>query len=461
MVESPLSILQINSTDMRGGAEKVAWNLFRAYRARGHPSWLAVGEKRSEDPDVIPVPNEDSRSRIYLFCRDLSARIQQRSRVGAFLNWFTAGVAHLGSRMDALAGIEDFRYPGTARLIDLAPQRPDILHAHNLHGGYFDLRELPRLSRQVPWVLTLHDAWLLSGHCAHSVGCERWQTGCGHCPDLSLYPAIQRDATAYNWRRKRDIFAQSRLYVAAPSRWLMDKIERSMLVRGIVEMRVVPNGIDLAIFHPPKERYAARVALGITDERFILVTTGVELRRNRWKDYATLHDALHILADQLPNRLPGQRVVLIALGDDAPGEQIGLVDIRPVPFEAEAQRMALAYGAADLYVHATRADTFPTSVLEALACGAPVVGSKVGGIPEQVEEGRTGFLTPAGDAKAMAERIQQLMVDHALRQAMSAQAAERARCRFSLDRQVDSYLQWYEEMARSHAHSGPKKGKSK
>ena len=120
---------------------------------------------------------------------------------------------------------------------------PDIIHAHNLHGQYFGLRFLTQHSHQIPVLITLHDAWLLSGHCAHSVDCERWRTGCGKCPDMSLQPPVEQDATAHNWRRKKHIFENSRLYISTPSQWLMDKVHQSILEPAIVESRVVPNGI--------------------------------------------------------------------------------------------------------------------------------------------------------------------------------------------------------------------------
>jgi glycosyltransferase involved in cell wall biosynthesis len=97
-------------------------------------------------------------------------------------------------------GREDFHFPGTWCLLNLPPKRPDIVHCHNLHGGYFDLRVLPWLSREVPVVLTLHDAWLLSDHCAHSFDCEKWKESCGSCPDLTIPPSIRRDATACTHR---------------------------------------------------------------------------------------------------------------------------------------------------------------------------------------------------------------------------------------------------------------------
>jgi glycosyltransferase involved in cell wall biosynthesis len=105
--------------------------------------------------------------------------------------------------------------------------------------------------------------------------------------------------------------------------------------------------------------------------------------------------------------------------------------------------VARYYQAADVYVHAARADTFPNTVLEAQACGTPVVATAVGGIPEQVEDGRSGYLVSAGDAPALAERLTQLLSDTELRGRMGIQAAEAARRRFDLSRQADAYLDWY------------------
>ena len=80
-----------------------------------------------------------------------------------------------------------------------------------------------------------------------------------------------------------------------------------------------------------------------------------------------------------------------------------------------------------------RIDT-PTTILEALACGTPVVVTAVGGIPEQIEDGITGYLTPPGDAEAMAARIVQLFEDDGLRARVGVQAAEDARKRIDLNK---------------------------
>ena len=102
----------------------------------------------------------------------------------------------------------------------------------------------------------------------------------------------------------------------------------------------------------------------------------------------------------------------------------------------------------DIYVHPTRADTFPTTVLEALACGVPVVASEVGGIPEQVVEGKTGFLVPVGDALAMAERILCLLADEVIRITMGNAAVEDAAEKFGLERMIGDYLSFYQDILR-------------
>jgi glycosyltransferase involved in cell wall biosynthesis len=95
-------------------------------------------------------------------------------------------------------------------------------------------------------------------------------------------------------------------------------------------------------------------------------------------------------------------------------ERIGAAEVRFIPYQANQESVARYYEAADLYVHAAPADTFPNTILEALACGTPVVATAVGGIPEQVEDGQTGFLVPVGNARALAERLTQLLSDHQL-----------------------------------------------
>ncbi len=426
-----LRILQISTADMGGGAEKIANDLFTSYRDLGYQSWLAVGTKKSQDPDIFYITKSSNcfSQIIPSYIYKLPYVVRVGKKIDSLIN-----PAHIFNK---LKGCEDFDHPGARNILDQFPELPDILHCHNLHGNYFDLRALPKLSHKIPTVLTLHDAWLLSGHCAHSFDCDRWKIGCGNCPDLSIYPPIRQDATAYNWQRKAQIYGKSRLFVVTPCQWLMDRVENSMLKPGIVASNVIPNGVDLRIFHPA-DQTESRVELGLPTDAKILLFAAKGIRKNSWKDYKTLQSALAEIA------ITGKNVLCIALGEKSRPEKIGDVDIKFVPYQGDPYKVAQYYQVADLYVHPSRADTFPTTVLEALACGKPVVGTAVGGIPEQIEDGVTGFLTAQGDAKAMATRIVQLLEDDRLRKRMGMQAADAAKEHFDLKRQANEYLKWYE-----------------
>ena len=460
-----MNILQVSTADIVGGAEKIAWNLFQAYRAHGHNSWLAVGSKRSNHPDVLVMRGNRSETPWGRISVSLGQNRELLRRKLPGLWRIPRICKHPWREVERRLGIEDFNYPESRKIIEMLPQKPDIVHCHNLHGGYFDLRLLPWLSQQVATILTLHDAWLLSGHCAHSLACERWKSGCGHCPDLTLHPAIQRDASAYNWRRKRNIYTQSRVYVATPCEWLMRKVEQSVLAPAVVEGRVIPNGIDLSVFRPANKQ-AVRAALGIPQDILVLLFAANGIHRNKWKDYQTMRNATALVAEKIERR----DLLFIALGENAPAERIGRAQLRFVPYEEDSKAVAQYYQAADLYLHAARAETFPNTVLEALACGTPVVATAVGGIPEQVRglavgeqsqtaklnlhnpsEG-TGILVPASDAVAMADSIALLMNNNSLRCQIGENAARDARLRFDLKRQVDSYLEWYERIQSSGKH---------
>jgi glycosyltransferase involved in cell wall biosynthesis len=460
MLNRPMRILQVSASDSGGGAEKIAWDLFQYYRACGEVSWLAVGTKTGDDPGVIAIPRTGKPGFWNHFLSSSSATSAARpgnSRVVRMRAAALRMLADPGHELRCRFGLENFDYPGSRALLELTPARPDIVHCHNLHGGYFDLRFLSQLSKQVPVLLTLHDAWLLSGHCAHSFDCERWKTGCGRCPDLTIYPEINRDATSYNWRRKQKIFSNSVLCITTPSKWLMNKVEQSMLWSGVASARVIPNGVDLAVFHPG-DKAAARTALGLPQDAAILLFTAHLARSNVFKDYSTLEKAIARV-----EITPDRRLILICLGTEAAIESLGAAEVRCFPFEKDPAVVAQYYQAADIYVHASHADTFPCSVLEALACATPVVATAVGGIPEQIKgldafrfgpvalnldsiREATGVLVPPADPEAMAHGVQRLLRNPPILEQMAKNASEDARYRFSIEQQAERHLEWYAEV---------------
>jgi glycosyltransferase involved in cell wall biosynthesis len=445
MSERPLAIAQVNVCEGGGGAERIARQLLGGFRQRGQRAWLVVGRGDVREEGVYPFPHD----------------------------WRTSAAHSLAGTLrilDRRRGLETYHYPATRRMLDMLPEKPDIVHLHNLHGGYFDLRVLPELSHRYCVVLTLHDAWLLSGHCAHSMGCERWRSGCGSCPDLAIYPAVRRDATARNWERKRSIFLRSRLHVATPSKWLADRVAASMLAPALQDLRVIPNGVDLAVFKAG-DQASARAELGLPADAFILLFVGSRREAYPFKDFGTAERAAERASEILD-----RDVTLVVLGGVEPDAQRGRVSVCHRPFLDDSERTARYYQACDLHVHASRADTFPTTVLEALACGRPVIATAVGGIPEQIRSlspgtaaeawptfGRneaTGVLVAARDAEAMGQSIAGLLEDDTLRAQLGNNGARYVQLRFDAEHQCNAYLEWYrtiltlrDQRSRDHNHA--------
>ncbi|MET0514173.1 MAG: glycosyltransferase [Nitrospiraceae bacterium] len=446
-----MRILQVSTYDKAGGAEAVAWQLFEQYRRRGHRSAIVVGEKSSNDPQVIPLSRAISGRTSGTLLAHLSQWLcpyEGRVRgVWRLRRWLNAYIAHPHNWWQTRLGRENFDFPETWRLLELFPERPDILHCHNLHGawlsrgGYFDLRALPWLSRQVPTVMTLHDTWMLAGHCAYTLGCERWKTGCGHCPDLSIYPAISRDATAFNWSRKREIYAKGRFHIATPSRWLLRQVEQSMLAPAMVEGRVIPNGVDSLVFSTGSKQQA-RESLGLPQKDAILLFVANAARSNVFKDYRTVEQC----AIRTASGYRRAKVILIVVGEKGEPISFDNGEIRFVGYQRDQHTMARYYQAADVYVHAAKSDTFPNTILEALACGLPVVATAIDGIPEQIDDGRTGFLVPAGDAEGMAQRVVRLLEREGIRLLMAGEAQQKVKDRFDIHQQVRAYLDWYDSI---------------
>jgi glycosyltransferase involved in cell wall biosynthesis len=437
-----MKILQLSHSERAGGAEKVAYDLFHAYREHGHDSYMAVGHKKTEEEGIFTLPNDAYRNPWTRALRNYQKAFSANNRsAAARLSGKLATLGEIRRRYESWRGMEDFHFPATPHLVELLQRRPDIIHAHNLHGGYFDLRALPNLSKIAPVILTLHDEWAFTGHCAYTFDCDRWESGCGRCPYLETFPSIERDATAYNLKRKHEIYSRSQFYLAAPSSWLLNKATRSILQSGIIEARLIPNGVDLAVFKP-ESRAVARNELGLSQDSNVVLFVGNKTRSNPFKDYTVMEDAVKQVAAQSN----GQKIVFLCVGEKSEERPIGSATFRFIEFQIDPVKLASYYQAADVYLHAAKADNAPLVIIEAQACGVPVVATAVGGIPELIENGNTGFLVPQGDSDAIAIRTLEILSNDRLRECMSEKAAEMARRRYDLQQQVESYLNWYIEI---------------
>lgn len=279
--------------------------------------------------------------------------------------------------------------------------------------------------------------WSFTGHCAYSYDCNKWQVGCGQCPYLNTYPAIQRDVTRLEWQLKNWVYSQSYLTIVTPSRWLKEQAQASLLSRFPIYH--IPHGIDTGTYQPI-DPVLCRRALDIPDNKRVIMFASTHLKDFR-KGGDLLLQSLQVLPDSLK-----KEILLVTLG--ASGETIKSevgVPTLSLGYLKNDRLKSIAFSAADLFIFPTRADNLPLVLQESIACGTPVVSFEIGGVPDLVRPGITGYLAPAENIKAFAQSIVQLLEDNQLRQKMSTNCRQIAVEEYALELQAQRYIDVYKE----------------
>ena len=294
----------------------------------------------------------------------------------------------------------------TLRLIKkLEEYDPDVIQLHNIHGYYVNyplLFEWLKSSNK-PVVWTLHDCWSFTGHCAHFdyCGCDKWERECFDCPEKSEYPAsFIKDSSKSNYARKKESFTGVKnLRLVTPSNWLKEAVERSFL--SDYPVSVINTGIDREQFKPLESDI--RKTHGIGDDTTLIL--GVA---NPWRERKGLYD-FGELYGVLEKTHPGRfKIVLVGLKpshmEELPEGIIKLAHTESV------EELAMWYSVADIYVNLTYGDTFPTTNLEAIACGTPVITYNAGGSPESITE-KTGRVVEKGDLEGVVKAAEELTLE--------------------------------------------------
>ncbi|MEY4941353.1 MAG: hypothetical protein RIQ93_3088, partial [Verrucomicrobiota bacterium] len=333
-------------------------------------------------------------------------------------------------------GVEQFNTDRGPFGLELARRLPacDLLHVHWC-SGFVDLPSfLPAALQRTPVVVTLHDVFGLTGGCHYAQGCERWRTGCGRCPQLGR--DAQESLTAPSWARKQAAYrAPGPLQLVAASRWTQRQAGESPLTAHL-PCRTIPFGIDGQVFSP-RNRTTARELFGLPTGAEI-VLFAADATDNPRKGFDVLAAAVARLHDR-------RDLVLVSVGRGRPKlpDQIRHVHLGVF---SDDRFLSLVYSAADVFVIPSREEAFGQTTLEAFACGVPVLGSDVGGIPDLVRPGVTGLLAESGNSAAFSTALATLLDGAADRAAMGARARRVAVDEFSFDRCAQSHLTLYREM---------------
>lgn len=419
-MERAPAVAVVSTADLAGGAARSAHRLYKGLRAIGHPARMRVLDKRDPDPDVIASARAP-------FARTLEAHAR---------SWLFARVQAPARPSGHEMFTPDPWPPGRGALRDL--EGFDVLNLHWV-AGYLDSRALAALcAARRPLALTLHDMNMFTGGCHYDESCGRFAAACGACPQLGA--RAQDDLSARILARKIAAFAAAepaRVRVVAPSRWLAAEAKRSAAL-GRFRVDTIPYGLDLSVYSPG-DKAAARAALGVPPDAPVVLFVAHRVDNAR-KGMARVIDALRPLAD-----LPG--LTLLSVGEG------GAIDVpvRHVPLGpiGDEARMALAYRAADVFAIASAQDNLPNTALEALACGTPVVGTRAGGIPDMVRDGRTGYAVPLGDTRGFAEALRRVLTDRSLAASLGREARAVAEAEYALEIQARAYAALFAELVRA------------
>ncbi len=272
---------------------------------------------------------------------------------------------------------------------------PDIIHMHNLHGYYINVSilfdYLKTCRKKVIW--TLHDCWAFTGHAAYceSVNCNKWIEGCNNCPKIGDYPKAFSDNSRSNWINKRTAFSGvPNLQIVTPSDWLASLVEKSYLNQYSVT--VIRNGVDIRTFKPTNGNIKEK--LRINDKKIILGVAALWEPRKGLNDFISLSK---MISEDYVIVLVGLSKAQIA---ELPNNVIGL-ERTDSPNE-----LAELYTSSEVYINPTYEDNYPTTNLEAIACGTPVITYRTGGSGESAT--MNGIVVEKGDVESILKALENL-----------------------------------------------------
>lgn len=364
-----MKVLQVNTVCGTGSVGRIALDLYHLIEKKGDECMIAYGRGNAKD-DIKSIKVNSK--------LDFYGHVMYNFVTGA------NGFASTQCTKELIKQIDSYN--------------PDIIHLHNIHGFYLNIevffKYLKKIDKPVVW--TLHDCWSFTGHCAYFdyVGCDKWKTECNHCEQYqSAYPyGLLHDNSVNNYRKKKELFnGLNHLTIVTPSKWLKNYVKESFLKDYPVE--VIYNGIDLNQFKPVKGNLTVQYAN--EHKKIVLGVANMWEPRKGLKYFEQLSE---MLADEY-------KIILVGLSE----KQISKVNskITGITRTNNVKELAELYSMAAVYVNATLEDNFPTTNIEALACGTPVITFATGGSIESVDE-ECGMIVPKGNIHKLKDAIEQV-----------------------------------------------------
>lgn len=401
-----MKILQINSTVNTGSVGRIAEEIGQLVKSKGHDSYMAYSHLGSygSQLNLLKIGNKTD---VYL--HGLKTRLLDRHGFGS---------KHV-----------------TQKLIQQIQEiNPDAIGLHNIHGYYINIDVLFNYLKEAgkPVIWTLFDCWPFTGHCSYYdfANCNKWKTGCYECPEKKMYPASWvLDNSKSNYALKSEIFnGVKNLTVVTHSNWLAEQVNQSFL--SDYPVSIINNGVNLNVFKPINSEGILK-KYNIGSRKIVLGVANYWTRRKGLKDFIEL--SRHLPSDH--------QIVLVGL--DKKQQQTLPAGVTGISRTENVEELTALYSAADVFVNPTLQDNFPTTNLEALACGTPVITYNTGGSPEAIDAS-TGYVVEKGDIPGLLAGIEEI--------AFKGKEHYRPICRdravrlFNKDDRYADYIQLYQHL---------------
>ena len=418
-----MRVLIVNTSERTGGAAVAASRLMEALNNNGVKAKMLVRDKETDRLTVAAVPGQKWMQFYFLWERFVVWLRLHFNRK----HLFEVDIANCGADVTQLPEF----------------QEADVVHLHWINQGMLSLKGIRKiLNTGKPVVWTMHDIWPATAICHLTLDCRNFETQCAHC---RLLPGngSTNDLSTQIWKRKQQMLNDRQITFVTCSQWLAGEAQKSALLKG---QRVVsiPNPIDTHIY-TPKDKQQARQRVGLpTEGRIILFASQRVTNRNKGMGY--LQEACRLLAEQYPEKK--EDITVAILGGHA--EEIeGQLPFRtcPLGYVNDEQRIVDIYNAADVFVLPSLSENLPNTIMEAMACGVPSVGFRIGGIPEEIDHQQNGYVADYCSSEDLARGIWWTLyeADHeAVRKACLQKVAHN----YSQQSVANRYLEVYESLHR-------------
>ena len=410
-----MRVLIVNTSERTGGAAVAASRLMEALNNNGVKAKMLVRDKETDHLTVAALPDQKSMQLRFLWERMVIWLRQRLSRK----HLFEVDLANCGADITQL---REF-------------QEADVIHLHWINQGMLSLKGIRKiLDTGKPVVWTMHDIWPATAICHYARGCERYHSQCVKCP---LLP--HGNLAKQVWNRKEQMLSGQHITYVCCSGWLADEARKSALLKDqhIVN---IPNAIDMRLFRP-QDKLQARQILSLPANRRIILFVSQRVTDPR-KGISYFVDAISQMVDKHPDIKEDTCIAILGGHAKEVASQLALSSY-PLGYISDPMKIVNVYNAADVFALPSLEDNLPNTIMEAMACGVPCVGFRVGGIPEMIDHHTNGYVADFQDASDLAQGIHYVLKE-ADYETLSHECLRKVMHNYSQQNVAKRYIEVYE-----------------